>query len=65
MSDDSQLETIEATRLNEAVRRVNEAVRRGCTAANVHLACNFPNCACVQIPARFTRMPKLRRQGPT
>lgn len=30
---------------------IERAVRAGCTAADVHLKCSYPDCACKQIPA--------------
>ena len=29
---------------------LHEAVRAGCTAADVHLMCSYPGCACKQLP---------------
>ena len=30
---------------------VEAAIRVGCTAADIHLRCSYPSCACKQIPA--------------
>lgn len=30
--------------------KMNEAIRAGCTAADVHLTCSYPECFCKQIP---------------
>lgn len=31
-------------------KKMIEAVRVGCTAADVHLRCSYPECSCSQIP---------------
>lgn len=30
--------------------KMQEAIRVGCTAADVHLRCSYPDCSCKQIP---------------
>jgi hypothetical protein len=31
--------------------KITAAIRIGCDAANVHLACSYPECACKTVPA--------------
>lgn len=34
--------------------RMEEAIRAGCTAADIHLRCSYPECSCKNLPKAIT-----------